>query len=196
MANKTITDGTATTTVAATDVFELEQTGPSTKKITGANLAIGLKALARSGCLAKKAADQTAANYSASANLTWDSEASPCYDTDGYHSTVSNTDRFTAPVDGYYEVGCNVVVSSLASSDYVRIFCHRYNSGGVQQSDVGLPNSIVTEISAGPNVALGGRSWEFFMAAGDYIVFQLDTESDASITVEEETSWAGIKRVG
>lgn len=36
--------------------------------------------------------------------LSFDSEA---YDTDGFHSTVSNTDRLTIPVRGVYAIGCS-----------------------------------------------------------------------------------------
>lgn len=192
MANKTITDGTATTTVAATDVFELEQSGPSTKKITAPNLIIGLRALGFSGALVKKAADQTTANYSAFPAVTWDSEE---YDTDAYHSTVSNTDRLTVPAAGYYVAMAQISASSLTASDYARLAITRYNSSSVAQNKIGFPSPI-TEISATPSVAVAGTTMPISCAAGDYFAVNFDTEADTSITIESVASWFGIWRVG
>jgi hypothetical protein len=192
MANETITDQSATTSVAATDVLELEQTGPVTRKITAPNLAIGLRSLAFSGALVKKLANQTTANYAGFPVVTWDGEE---YDTDAYHSTVTNTSRLTVSVAGYYVVGAEVSVSSLTASDYARFATTRYNSSSVAQSAIGLPQPII-EISATPSVVALGGSMPVSCAVGDYFEINFDTESDTSITVEAATSWFGIWRVG
>jgi hypothetical protein len=193
MANETITDQSATTSVAATDVLELEQTGPVTRKITAPNLAIGLRTLAFSGALVKKLANQTTANYAGFPVVTWDGEE---YDTDAYHSTVTNTSRLTVPAAGYYVVGGLISVASgtLTASDFIRFSIGRFNSGGVGQSAIGLPSPMAEISSTGPAVAVTGVSMPVSCASGDYFELYFDTESDTSITVEA-SSWFGIWRV-
>lgn len=47
--------------------------------------------------------------------LTFDSES---FDTDGYHSTVSNTSRLTVPADGRYLIGCEIGIDDSTSANY------------------------------------------------------------------------------
>lgn len=183
---------TVSTAVVATDLFEKEAAAGGSEQITAANLAKGLRSVAFSGALVKKAADQTTANYSAFPVVSWDAEE---YDTDAYHSTVSNTSRLTVPAAGYYVAGAQVSVSSLTASDYIRVAITRYNSSGVAQSKIGFP-SPMAEISATPSVATAGTSVPILCAIGDYFEVNFDTEADTSITIESVASWFGIWRVG
>lgn len=162
---------------------------------TGLSLASGSLTKSFSGALVTKAADHTAANYSANPNVTWDTEA---YDTDSYHSTSSNTDRLTCPTAGKYRIGGQICVASgtLTASDYVRIFMTRFNSSSVEQSFIGLPSSVITEVSsAGPNISVLGWSAFIDCSAGDYFTLSFDTEADTSITVAGSgLSWFAIER--
>ena len=78
------------------------------------------------GCRLTKSASQTISNSTDTA-LTWDTET---YDTDGFHSTVSNTDRITIPSGktGYYlvEFRCTWVDADVG----VRRHRIKKNAGG------------------------------------------------------------------
>lgn len=185
---------TTATTVASADIFENEASGGTSQKITGANLAKALKTLAFSAALVKKSVDQTAANYSAFPVVTWDAEE---YDTDAYHSTVSNTSRLTVPAAGYYVVMAQVSVGSttLSASDYIRLAVTRYNSSSVAQSAIGLPGPLAEISATNTAVKVVGTSMPISCASGDYFEVNFDTESDTSITIEAAQSWFGIWRI-
>jgi len=74
--------------------------------------------MAFSGCLLKNTADQNAVNISAgTTNLTFSAEV---YDTDSYHSTVSNTERITIPsaVNNKYGIfTCCLLITNLNGAD-------------------------------------------------------------------------------
>jgi hypothetical protein len=67
-----------------------------------------------SGASIYRSADLTL-SASASTTFTWDSES---FDTDGYHSTSTNTDRFTIPTgkSGKFLLVCNAFVGTQSSS--------------------------------------------------------------------------------
>jgi len=149
---------------------------------------------AESRALVKKAANHTTANYSAFPNVTWDAEE---YDTDNYHSTSSNTDRLTVPSAGTYMVygQIHILAGTLTASDFVRLTMQRFNSSNVIQSLIGLPRNVATEVSAGPNMSVGGVSAPIVCNSGDYFILAFGTESDTSITVDASSSYFGIRKL-
>jgi hypothetical protein len=116
------------------DYFELVVfiVGDSSVTVTAGQSFFAIEAIENfSGAMAKKAADQTAANYSANAVITWDTDA---LDVGGWHDTGSNTSRLTAatrhvnlPVmlqdSGGTEAYINLVSGPLAVSagDYFEV---------------------------------------------------------------------------
>jgi len=194
MADKKISDLTAVTTVASGDLAEIETAGGNSRKVTASNAAKSFKSLAFSGALVKKAADQTAADYSSFGTVGWDAEE---YDTDAYHDNATNNSRLTVPIDGYYVVTAQVGASNLTASDYFRIGFNHFNSSNVLQNQIGLPASPITEISnASPVICVNAVSAAILCVAGDYFTVQADTESDTSITIVAAQSWFSIRRVG
>lgn len=185
MANKKFSDLTATTTVAATDLFAVETVAGNSRKITRDNV----RASQFSGALVKKAADQAAANYSAGAMVPWTAEE---YDTDAYHDNVTNNSRLTVPATGKYIArGCIAISgTTLAASDYIRAAVAKNGTIG----GIGLGQTI-TEISATVTTttfSVGGAAVD--CVAGDYFELWFDTESDSSLTIESDLSWFAIER--
>jgi len=179
-----------TTTVPPTDQQALVYDNASSLWIPGAGAGGGGTF---SGALVKKAADQTAANYSAFPAVAWDAEE---YDTDNYHDNATNNTRLTVPADGHYIVGGEVTLTAgtLTTSEYIRISITRYDSGGVAQSFIGLPQNIFSEISAAPTTATIGFSSPIYCNVGDYFVLNFDTEADTSVTVQAANSWFAIEK--
>lgn len=68
-----------------------------------------------SGAVLTKSSTQSIGTATATA-ISFDGEV---YDTDDYHSNVTNTTRLTAPADGYYLVGGSVEMSELSDLNYV-----------------------------------------------------------------------------
>lgn len=159
--------------------------------ITGTTLnATGASALG--GALVHKAADQTAANYSAGAVIAWDSEASG-YDDAAYHDTVTNNSRITIPTTGKYRFDFNVEVgaATLTASEYAR-------AGLIKNGSIATflgAKWAICEISATVASFLQGGSAVISCTAGDYFEVWLDTESDTSITVAAAGSWFAVERV-
>lgn len=183
-----------------------EATGATTLNFVGAGVTaadvgggvvdVTISGSAFSGALVHKAADQTTADYSAFPAVSWDSETNG-YDTDSYHDNSTNPSRLSVPAAGKYRVGGQVCVTggTLTASDYVRLSITRFNSSNVAQSTIGLPSSVIVEISATPTVAIMAWSAPIECSSGDYFVLTFDTESDTSITVQANASWFAIERV-
>jgi len=68
-------------------------------------------------CVCTDANNQTAAQAVKTA-ITFDTEV---YDTDDYHSTVSNTSRFTAPVTGLYAVHARALANGSVGEPELKV---------------------------------------------------------------------------
>lgn len=92
--------------------------------------------------------------------MTWDSES---YDTDGFHSTTTNTDRITAPSGkaGYYTINCILQYSANATGQrFVQVFKN---------------NSYVAATSY--QTTASGQIWQqvsatVYLAVGDYLTIK------------------------
>lgn len=139
------------------------------------------------GCLVKKNADQTTANYSAGVALTWDTEV---YDTDAFHDTGSDTSRITIPaaVNGKFGIITACISMSLVTAG--SNVAMQINKGGVA-TYIGL---AATTREAVGNGQASTSNWlqiasaPLLLATGD-IYEVLLVVSDTSITVESESSF-------
>lgn len=184
MADKTINDLTAATTLAAGDLFEIENTGNNSRKITAANVRTYMKAGFR-GCLASSAG-QTGVNYSAGADVPL--AAADDYDTDSIHDPVTNNTRLTTPsgVTKVRLVGCVSISNVTANSDtYISIL----KNGGF--SYTGYPATIVDTSSTVPR---GMISSPVLTVVGgtDYFTLNL-TCADSSIDVTAGQTWFAME---
>lgn len=127
------------------------------------------------GCRVTKSADQNLTS-STFTPVTWDTES---FDTDGFHSTASNTSRFTVPtgMGGYYRLSGSISSQSMSDqnnaiarltvngvaddSTRVRLAASGSGTGNI----VGLPFSWVVNLAAGDYVEVEGYS-----AAGTAII--------------------------
>lgn len=108
-------------------------------------------------------------------NATFDTEL---FDTNGYHSTSSNTDRITIPSgkDGYYLVTARA--NFAASSTGIRIGMIRKNAGATQLARFTMNNSTssadaVLEVSTIVN-----------LVATDYVVFEVYQDGTGSLNLQ------------
>jgi hypothetical protein len=123
------------------------------------------------GCSLKKSASQSIADNVSTA-MTWDQEV---FDTDGFHSTVTNTDRITIPAGkgGYYLVTCVLYFNDTDADTWrdIRIF-----KNGANHMATRIPGS--NQSAKAPAI-----SDIFALAAGDYIQAYAVQASGASVDV-------------
>ena len=120
-----------------------------------------------SAVLATNSTTQTV-NTGSTTTLTFDSER---YDSDGLHSTSSNTSRLTFPTAGKYTVKVYVNVAA--------------NASGYRYTDVRLNGSTVIAIDTRTAVTTdtGGGSlvFDYDFSAGDYIETRLFQNSGSNL---------------
>lgn len=129
------------------------------------------------GASVKKAADQTAANYTALTNIAFDAET---HDDGGWHDNVTNNDRLTVPSGlGIKRVDISGSVrASLQTAD-------TWSSLRITKAGGAFDGAPISEHD-GPNathrinVAANG----VLAAAGDVFRLAYQTESDISITID------------
>lgn len=186
MADKTIADLTATTSISTSDVFEV-QVGVNSRRITASDLAKGLAPLGFRGALVKKAADQTGANYSgAGAVVAWDSEI---YDTDGIHDNVTNNTRLTIPSGAsYVRLAGQITLANHTTDQYAGIYIIKNGSAfdgyGHQMNEIGQAAARINASSA-----------VIAVTPGDYFEMMLQVEVDASVDVTANRSWFSMEVV-
>lgn len=184
-----ILPGGGNITTAAGDTACFVSEGSDVVRCVSYQRASGLASTVR-GALVKKAADQTAADYSSGAVVTWDNEGTGCYDTDGVHDTSSNQSRLGTPSwarwakVGYCIVGSNVTGATDCFSQVL-----------LNGSDLGPGNAWLTtdlDSSTLPRVT-AWTAWVPLTTPGtDYFEIKWQTSGDNSSTVHA-ASWAAIE---
>jgi hypothetical protein len=138
--------------------------------------------------LVKKAADQTTANYSAGAAVTWDTETT---DTASIHDTGSNTSRLTVPAGAsYVRLSACINISSVNTN--TRAYAYFTKDGAAFGSFVGA--GTVSKYGSATEHFLNIVSPPVAVTAGQYFEVVLLC-ADTSITVEDH-SWFAMERVG
>ena len=131
-----------------------------------------------SGASIYRSADLTLSATS-STTFTWDSES---WDTDGYHSTSSNTDRFTIPTgkSGKFLLMCNATVSTQTAG-----LEGYYMKNGTDIRRMDLTTSPVKTLTAHTVLDL---------VAGDYVIFRIYNSSGSSANCStgggNQTQWS------
>ncbi len=140
-----------------------------------------------SGALVKKAADQTAANYTTDTAVTWDAEE---YDTGGWHDNVTNSERLTVPagVTRVRVVG-QVRLTSMTADEWVQLYIRKNGSAAY----AGIPYHMAEIGTSTP--ALQVVTPPLVVVAGDYFDLVLAVEADTSITLQASRSWFSIERL-
>jgi hypothetical protein len=134
------------------------------------------------GALAKKAADQTTADYTGGVLVAWD--GADVYDTDAIHDPVTNNSRMTVPA-GVTKVRlkCQILMAAVTAS--VQIPLEIWKNGSAAYD--GLASARVTTASTAP--AIDVETPILTVTAGDYFEARLTVGSDSSITVVAVGSW-------
>lgn len=137
------------------------------------------------GALVSKAADQTAANYSAGAMVGWDTES---YDTDAIHESVTNPSRLTVPA-GVTKVRLlgQVAISLLTTNVYC--FIQVAKNGSIAY--IGCATGLTQIVPDFP--VLAAISPVLTVTAGDYFELKLTVQTDTSITVTTQSSWFAME---
>lgn len=131
----------------------------------------------RGGARVYNSADIALANTTAVV-LTFNSER---YDDAAFHSTSSNTSRFTIPVSGRYAAGASVVFASNATG-----FREAWLlvNGTTRIADMLIP--AVSGIST--RITLAGVEWEF--TAGDYLEVFCYQNSGGSLNITAASAYS------
>lgn len=133
------------------------------------------------GALVTRSADQTAANYTATAAIPFDSEVR---DTDGIHSNTVNNTRLTVP-SGVTLVRLKAMLrlANVAGDLWLHML---FGKNGGTPDFVGN-GRLLTEVGNG-SPALNICSALLEVAPGDYFEVFLNVETDTSISVQA-MSW-------
>lgn len=138
------------------------------------------------GAIATRIADETAADYSTAAAVPFDAEA---VDTDAIHDTATNNSRVTVPAGvTKVRIRANARISAGTSGEWVRA---EILKGGAAFDGMGSDRVEVTDTIAD----LNAESAAVEVSGGDYFELFLETETDASITVERENTWLAMEIV-
>jgi hypothetical protein len=160
---------------------------PPFRPLDASNQALGPETFATfSGVLLTRTADLTAQNLTAATTvIPWDNEV---FDTDNFHSLVTNTSRITIPsaVNGRYGIfSCNVWCTSLNTSNW---FSAQVNKNGSAPNALASSGSFVGDTQCAANVV----SLPFLLTTGDFYEVLPYTPSDTSVTIESDQSYFSL----
>lgn len=164
-------------TAGAGDPEEIACTATGRAMIAAATAA-AQRTLLRNACMVRKAANQTAVDYSALTTLTWDQEV---YDDGGWHDNVTNNTRLSVPsgVDRV-RIGCNVTCSAVAAGGGYTL---QIKKNGSDDWD-GRPATAAQNMPTIGNTFMSISSGQVPVTGGtDYFEAQLIVNGDVSINV-------------
>ncbi len=134
-----------------------------------------------SGATVNKAADQSAADYSAGAAITWDNEVE---DVGGWHDAGSNTERLTVPAGvAYARFMAFVAVQAFTAGQWL--------DAQIRKNGSALTQFMAASESHGSATILrfGLSTPPLPVTPGDYFTVFLQTQTDASITITATRNW-------
>jgi len=138
-------------------------------KVSGGIPAWGSAGVTFVGCVLTKSIGQTIAN-STDVDVTWDTES---LDTNGFHSTSTNTDRITIP-SGY--AGKYLVISQLSFGNNT--------SGSSRRARIYKNTTQLSTANVPPNRATPVASFIADMSVGDYFKTAAFQDSGGDLTLE------------
>ena len=140
---------------------------------TGGASSGGISAAPFRGAMVYKTTGLTGLNLTGTYVVPWDSET---YDTDEFHSTVTNTERFTIP-SGVSKIRLHAVIhtNNALASDYLLA---AFRKNGLTDV-VGLGRTLVDSSNVNQSATL--VSGIIPVVAGDYFDLALTSETDTSI---------------
>jgi hypothetical protein len=139
-----------------------------------------------SGCTVYRTATQSIP-LATGTNILWTSERN---DTDAYHSTVTNTDRFTAATDGYYRLSGQVNINSSGTTE---IYVYPEVSAGVTPPLGTATNWKITTTGRTPTAFDTGA---FYLTAGQWVAAAVYVTSGTTVTVDDVGSFLTFERLG
>lgn len=180
-------------TVAAIQGVAVSGTAPSANQVLTATDATHAawatpSSGAFSGCRVYNSTAQSIPNTTAT-RTTWDSET---WDTDSYHSTVTNTGRLTVPSTGYYAVWS---IMNFAASSAGDRYSYILINGTTIEAYVALQNADTT---SGHGTVLSGYL-QVQLTALDYVECFVSQGSGGSLNLTGGASggsFFGIARLG
>lgn len=174
---------TRTTTQKSSNANAAVSFSAGTKRVM---VALTSGAVAYRGCLAYKAADLTAQNFTAATAVTWGSES---YDTHAFHDVATNTERMTIPagVCTRVRLSASLTLANLLASNWVQLTIYKNNvaawtGAGVMTSDAGATT-----------VTCNVQSAVITVVAADYFDLRVQVQSDTSVDITAATSWFQIE---
>jgi hypothetical protein len=173
---------------ALDDVGDVDASAPSAGDLLMFDGSDWVNAPGFRAAMVKKAADQTAADYTTAANIAWDSEV---YDTDGIHDNASNNSRLTVPAGvSYVKVGGTVATGSVVLGSEFNMLLLKNGSSSFDGSVRQVFEGPTTTLSPGGSFASGAIP----VSPGDYfeINFQVIGDSSITITASRSNFWMEI----
>ena len=138
------------------------------------------------GALVKKAADQTAADYTTATIMAFDEEV---YDYGGWHDNSTNNSRLTVPSGvSRVRIFAQVSVGSITANVQRRIELHMNNA-------VLSPEIFDTDTSGNANPVNQVRSYVIPVSPGDYFEVKYKNTTDTSVTIVALETWFAIEKV-
>jgi hypothetical protein len=137
------------------------------------------------GCRAIRTTNQSIASGATPTDILFPAED---YDTDGFHSTSSNTDRviIPSPFDGKYQIIGNVQMASNTTG-VIRRLIVTVNGNAIEAIDIPTPTSSVTDSY---NIVVGPID----LFAGDIV--RLAMRHNASSSINCTSASLTVWRVG
>lgn len=137
-----------------------------------------------SGCRVKGTGTQTLTT-AVDAILTWDAED---FDTDAFHSNVSNTSRLVAPFDGYYSIFGDVwYATNGTGSRWATILLNGATIIGEQSQMAVTTATYQTLVSA---------ACIYKLSVGDYVELRSHQTSGGNLNVDKTKSFFGMALLG
>jgi uncharacterized protein YjlB len=162
--------------------FNMEIVGPTVVTTTETSAGQPFK-----GALVSKAADETAANYTAGVAVPWTSEI---YDVGGWHSNATNNERLTVPA-GVTKVrlAASLYIQAMSAGQSMAMSIKKNGSADVE----GLGEHIGDSNGSSGSKSISSCVVE--VVEGDYFELHYTHETDTSITVFATRSFFSIEAV-
>lgn len=113
------------------------------------------------------------------------------FDTDAFHDPTSNSSRFVAPTDGYYQFYGQVGFQNLLANDTVDLNLRKNGASG----------NLLTQVtpllsSGGTTITVQILSYPIPLLATDYLELTVQVASDTAADILASRTWFSLMKVG